>query len=232
MKTSKDYASACCANFSTASTAPVRDAFLAAAQSFHRCRLRDHRPRHSRISYAAMTSMLTSSAESAGINRRWFRERAQDYVPHVARGIAAGMAITASEYLTAQRARHRIREAVNAAYEKVDIIASPTTARVAPLACPRRPGQRRRFAACELQPIQSTALPEHARPARLLAPLRYQSRRSADRHAAHRRLVRRSNGAECRCGIPERDRLAQPQASFDFSMKDSPRRTRRSRSSE
>ena len=84
------------------------------------------------LSYAAMTSMLTSSAESAGINRRWFRERAQDYVPHVARGIAVGMAITASEYFTAQRARHRIREAVKAAYEKVDIVAAPTTARVAP----------------------------------------------------------------------------------------------------
>jgi aspartyl-tRNA(Asn)/glutamyl-tRNA(Gln) amidotransferase subunit A len=85
------------------------------------------------LRYAAMTSMLTSSAESAGINRRWFRERHQDYVPHVARGIAVGMTITASEYLTAQRARHRIREAVRAAYERVDIIAAPTTGRVAPL---------------------------------------------------------------------------------------------------
>lgn len=84
------------------------------------------------LSYAAMTSALTSSAESAGINRIWFREHAHDYVPHVARGIAVGMAITASEYLTAQRARHRIREAVKAAYENLDIIAAPTTARVAP----------------------------------------------------------------------------------------------------
>ena len=85
------------------------------------------------LSYAAMTSMLTSSAESAGINRRLFRERHQDFVPHVSRGIAVGMTITASEYLTAQRARHRIREALRATYEKVNIIASPTTARVAPL---------------------------------------------------------------------------------------------------
>jgi aspartyl-tRNA(Asn)/glutamyl-tRNA(Gln) amidotransferase subunit A len=85
------------------------------------------------LCYAAMTSMMTSSAESAGINRRWFRQRHQDYVPHVARGIAVGMTITASEYLTVQRARHRIREAVRAAYEKVNIIASPTTSRVAPL---------------------------------------------------------------------------------------------------
>ncbi|HVO92965.1 MAG TPA: amidase [Terriglobales bacterium] len=85
------------------------------------------------LKYAAMTSMLTSSAESAGINRRWFYERHQDYVPHVSRGIAVGMTITASEYLTAQRARQRIREAVRAAYENLDIIASPTTGRVAPL---------------------------------------------------------------------------------------------------
>jgi aspartyl-tRNA(Asn)/glutamyl-tRNA(Gln) amidotransferase subunit A len=84
------------------------------------------------ISYAAMTSMTTSSAESASINRRWFRERHQDYVPHVSRGIAVGMTITASEYLTVQRARHRIREALRATYERVEIIASPTTARVAP----------------------------------------------------------------------------------------------------
>jgi aspartyl-tRNA(Asn)/glutamyl-tRNA(Gln) amidotransferase subunit A len=85
------------------------------------------------LRYAAMTSMMTSSAESAGINRRWFRERYHDFVPHVGRGIAVGMAITASEYLTVQRARHRIREALRAAYERVDIIAAPTTARVAPL---------------------------------------------------------------------------------------------------
>lgn len=85
------------------------------------------------LCYAAMTSMLTSSAESAGINRAMFRARHRDYVAHVSRSIAVGMTITASEYLTAQRARHRIREAVRAAYEKVAIIASPTTGRVAPL---------------------------------------------------------------------------------------------------
>jgi len=85
------------------------------------------------LRYAAMTSMATSSAESAGINRRWFRERHQDYVPHVARGIAVGMTITASEYLTVQRARQRIREALRAAYKNIAIIATPTTSRVAPL---------------------------------------------------------------------------------------------------
>ncbi len=112
--------------------APVREAFHSALKFFADAGCKIVELDVPELSYAAMTSALTSSAESAGINRRWFRERAQDYVPHVARGIAVGMAITASEYLTAQRARHRIREAVSAAYEKVDIIAAPTTARVAP----------------------------------------------------------------------------------------------------
>jgi aspartyl-tRNA(Asn)/glutamyl-tRNA(Gln) amidotransferase subunit A len=85
------------------------------------------------ISYAAMTSMMTSSAESAGINRRWFRERYHDFVPHVARGLAVGMTITASDYFTVQRARHRILEALRATFNKVDLIVSPTTNRVAPL---------------------------------------------------------------------------------------------------
>jgi aspartyl-tRNA(Asn)/glutamyl-tRNA(Gln) amidotransferase subunit A len=85
------------------------------------------------VSYAAMTSMMTSAAESAGNNRRWFREHYHDFVPHVSRGLAVGMTITASEYLTVQRARHRIREALRATFEKVEIIASPTTSRVAPL---------------------------------------------------------------------------------------------------
>ena len=111
----------------------VKQAFDAALQAFAGagCAIIDLEVPE--IKYAAMTSMLTSAAESAGINRHWFREKHQDFVPHVSRGIAAGMTITASEYLTAQRARHRIREALRATYEKVDIIVSPTTGRVAPL---------------------------------------------------------------------------------------------------
>ena len=113
--------------------AAVKSAFEAALKAFTAsgCEIVDLNVPELR--YAAMTSMLTSSAESAGINRPMFRERHRDYVPHVSRGIAVGMTITASEYLTAQRARHRIREAVRSAFEKVAIIASPTTGRVAPL---------------------------------------------------------------------------------------------------
>jgi aspartyl-tRNA(Asn)/glutamyl-tRNA(Gln) amidotransferase subunit A len=111
----------------------VKEAFQAALKVLARAGCEIVELQVPELRYAAMTSMLTSAAESAGINRRWFRERHQDYVAHVSRGIAVGMTITASEYFTAQRARHKIREAVRAAYDKIDILASPTTARVAPL---------------------------------------------------------------------------------------------------
>jgi aspartyl-tRNA(Asn)/glutamyl-tRNA(Gln) amidotransferase subunit A len=85
------------------------------------------------LRYAAMTSMLTSAAESAANNIRWMRERPDEYQVETKRRLAGGLGITASEFLTVQRARYRIREAVRAAFETVDLLANPTTNRVAPL---------------------------------------------------------------------------------------------------
>ena len=65
-------------------------------------------------------------------NVRWIHERPDDYQTEVKRRLAGGLGITASEYLTVQRARYRIREAVRAAFETVDLLANPTTNRVAP----------------------------------------------------------------------------------------------------
>ena len=171
------------------------------------------------ISFAAMTSMLTSSAESAGINRRWFREHYHDFVPQVARGLAVGMAITASEYLTAQRARQRIREAVRSGVRKSRHHRRADDGASGAAVVRRRKRQRRRRAPRELQSVQSAALPEHARPARLLAALWEQSRRPTDRHATDRPMVRRSDGVEYRCGLPEQDRLAHAPSGDRASIK-------------
>src|SRR5436305_1732579 len=84
------------------------------------------------IRYAAMTSMLTSAAEAGANNVAWLHEQPQNYVTEVRRRLAAGLGITAAEYLTVQRARQRIATAVRAAFEEVDAIVAPTTARVAP----------------------------------------------------------------------------------------------------
>ncbi len=84
------------------------------------------------IHYAAMTSMMNSAAEAAANNRHWIFTRPGDYQPEVRRRLAMGLGITASEYLTIQRARLRIALAVREAFERVDVWLAPTTARVAP----------------------------------------------------------------------------------------------------
>jgi aspartyl-tRNA(Asn)/glutamyl-tRNA(Gln) amidotransferase subunit A len=84
------------------------------------------------LRYAAMTSMLTSAAEAAANNVAWLHEQPQNYVTEVRRRLAAGLGISAAEYLTVQRARQRIATAVRAIYEEIDAIVAPTTARLAP----------------------------------------------------------------------------------------------------
>lgn len=85
------------------------------------------------IKYAAMVSMLTTLAEAGANHLNGLRERSDDYVPEVRRFLAAGAAMTAAEYLTVQRARQRIRAALLDLFDRVDLIAAPTTSRVAPL---------------------------------------------------------------------------------------------------
>jgi len=85
------------------------------------------------LKYAAITSMLTSVVESGANYVRWLRERPDDYQLGNKRRLAASLGITGSEYLTVQRARYRVREALRAAFETVDLLANPTTGRVAPL---------------------------------------------------------------------------------------------------
>ena len=142
------------------------------------------------VSYAAMTSMMTSSAESAGINRRWFRERHQDFVPHVSRGIAVGMTITASEYLTVQRARQRIREALRTAYEQVAIIASPTTARAAPLIADGVKGNGDDTRHASYNHSNLLRFPSMLGLPGCSIPCGINARGLADRHATDRQLVR------------------------------------------
>jgi len=84
------------------------------------------------LRYTAMTSALVTSAEAAGYNYRWIHERLADYMPEVRPRLAAGLAISAAEYFTLQRARQKISLAFSAIFEAVDVVANPTTGRVAP----------------------------------------------------------------------------------------------------
>ncbi|MFI5267483.1 MAG: amidase [Chloroflexota bacterium] len=113
-------------------TPPVRQAFDVTVDVLRRLGAKIVELDVPELRYAAMTSMLTSSAEASANNVEWLRERPGDFVTTVRRRLASGLSITASEYLTVQRARYRIREAMREVYQRVDVVASPTTNRVAP----------------------------------------------------------------------------------------------------
>jgi aspartyl-tRNA(Asn)/glutamyl-tRNA(Gln) amidotransferase subunit A len=112
---------------------PVRSAFEAALQVLAGRGAELIELEVPELRYAAMTSLLTTAAEAAADHHRSLRERVGDYIKEVRWLLLPGLGITAGEYLTVQRARHRLREAVGRAFETVDLIASPTTSRVAPL---------------------------------------------------------------------------------------------------
>ncbi|HEY8693293.1 MAG TPA: amidase, partial [Chloroflexota bacterium] len=112
--------------------APVRQAFEAAVDVLRQLGAEVVELDVPELRYAAMISMLTSSAEASANNIEWLHDRPGDFVTTVRRRLASGLGITASEYLTVQRARYRLREALRRVYECVDLIVSPTTNRTAP----------------------------------------------------------------------------------------------------
>jgi len=112
---------------------PVRRAFEAALELLAGLGARIQDIEVPEITYAAMVSLLTTLAEAGANHLHGLRERSDDYVPEVRRFLAAGAAMTAAEYLTVQRARQRIRDALLDLFGRVDLIAAPTTSRVAPL---------------------------------------------------------------------------------------------------
>jgi aspartyl-tRNA(Asn)/glutamyl-tRNA(Gln) amidotransferase subunit A len=65
-------------------------------------------------------------SEAASYHETWLRERGARYAPDVRALLEAGQAITAPNYLKAQRLRTLIKQSFRAAMEHVDIIATPT----------------------------------------------------------------------------------------------------------
>jgi aspartyl-tRNA(Asn)/glutamyl-tRNA(Gln) amidotransferase subunit A len=84
-----------------------------------------------RVAYATVASSTTMFTEVTAGHARWIAERPEDYSPEVRGRVQLGFAVTAVDYARAQRIRRWIAEEVAAAFETVDLLASPTTAQVA-----------------------------------------------------------------------------------------------------
>lgn len=85
------------------------------------------------LEYAGTTSVTIRSAEASAHHARTLRLDPTGYSEALRRQLERGLAISAEEYLLAQRARRAIGDAVAAVFADVDVIAAPTTPTAATL---------------------------------------------------------------------------------------------------
>jgi Asp-tRNA(Asn)/Glu-tRNA(Gln) amidotransferase A subunit family amidase len=79
---------------------------------------------------AAQQAMMLPEATEAHLP--WLRTRLADYGPDVRVRLLAGLALPSTAYVLGQRARRVVREALRAAFARVDLLASPAMPVVAP----------------------------------------------------------------------------------------------------
>ena len=77
-----------------------------------------------------------SLAEGAAAHEQWLRRRAEFYGADVRARMQQGLLVPATTYLKAQRLRALLMHDLDQVFQKVDVLATPTTA-TPPNCCPR-----------------------------------------------------------------------------------------------
>jgi len=116
----------------------VASAVEAAVAELRRAGMRTRRLEIPELAWAETVQLITLRAEAAAVHAEWLRRRPRSYGEDVRTRLQLGALIPASDYVLAQRARVRLREALRRAFDQVDVLAMPTTAIVAPPVGDRR----------------------------------------------------------------------------------------------
>jgi aspartyl-tRNA(Asn)/glutamyl-tRNA(Gln) amidotransferase subunit A len=85
------------------------------------------------LRYALGAELAILSAEASSYHREMMRVRADDVSSDIRRELDSGMVLLATDYLLGQRVRRIIAEEFRAAFQKVDVLATPTI----PIPAPR-----------------------------------------------------------------------------------------------
>ncbi len=81
--------------------------------------------------HAAAASFAILAPEALAYHEKWMKSRPQDYAPDVRQRLRAGAFVSATQYIRGQQARAMIRDEVNAALAKLDVLIAPATPIVA-----------------------------------------------------------------------------------------------------
>jgi aspartyl-tRNA(Asn)/glutamyl-tRNA(Gln) amidotransferase subunit A len=85
------------------------------------------------LDWTVATQLVTLRAEASAVHARWIRQRPRAYGPDVRARLQLGALVSGADYVVAQRARDRIREAIRRVFEQVDVLLLPTTPITAPV---------------------------------------------------------------------------------------------------
>jgi aspartyl-tRNA(Asn)/glutamyl-tRNA(Gln) amidotransferase subunit A len=84
------------------------------------------------VEHAQVAGNVIMSSEAAACHATWLRERPGDYGADVLQRIRGGLLVRATEYLHSQQMRALIQQDFAAAFERVQVVLSPTVPLVAP----------------------------------------------------------------------------------------------------
>src|SRR5205823_10878399 len=84
------------------------------------------------VEHAQVAGNVIMSSEAAAWHATWLCERPGDYGADVLQRIRGGLLVRATEYLHSQQMRTLIQNDFAAAFQRVDVVVSPTVPLVAP----------------------------------------------------------------------------------------------------
>jgi aspartyl-tRNA(Asn)/glutamyl-tRNA(Gln) amidotransferase subunit A len=110
----------------------VSERVEAATRALGRAGLRLSEVRIPELEWTVAMQLITLRAEASALHARWLRRRPRAYGADVRIRLQLGSLVSGPEYASAQRARLRLKHALEAVFKRVDILLLPATPIVAP----------------------------------------------------------------------------------------------------
>jgi len=120
-------------HFTDVATPEVRDAVLAAARTLERAGAVVDEVNLAEVARVSAASFAIVPTEALAYHADWLRTRAADYQPDVRERLMIGAFVTGVQYVRGQQARQLLRQEVDAALERRDVLLAPATPIPAPV---------------------------------------------------------------------------------------------------
>jgi len=105
----------------------------AAARGLRRAGLRVRDVTIPELDWTVATQLVTLRAEASAVHARWIRQRPRSYGTDVRVRLQLGALVSGVDYVVAQRARDRLRDALDRVFDAVDVLLLATTPITAPV---------------------------------------------------------------------------------------------------